>query len=69
MKAKMIFTYFCVITVIILISYHAQAQSMQPVKPPGITGKIAAHSACFKDFYKITPKKYAKARLFNSMNN
>jgi len=24
---------------------------------------------CFKDFYKITPKKYAQAGLLNSMNN
>ena len=24
---------------------------------------------CFKDFYKVTPKKYAQAELFNSMSN
>ncbi|HEX5152292.1 MAG TPA: AraC family transcriptional regulator [Parafilimonas sp.] len=24
---------------------------------------------CFKKFYKITPKKYAQAGMFNSMNN
>src|SRR6478752_120576 len=24
---------------------------------------------CFKDFYKVTPKKYAQAGLFNSMSN
>jgi len=51
MKAKAIFMYSCMTTAVMLISYyHAQAQSMQPIKPPGITAREVAADFTYKIF-------------------
>ena len=65
----MIFTYFCVITVIILISYHAQAQSIQPVKPQVLPEKSLLIPLASKTFIRSRLKNMHTHGLFNSMNN
>ncbi|HEX5152305.1 MAG TPA: DUF4907 domain-containing protein [Parafilimonas sp.] len=51
MKAKNILMAGCMMIAIMLIScYHAQAQSMQPVKSPDITGREVAAGFTYKIF-------------------